>query len=106
MSKAPKQIWVWWDDEYDVGVVSKHGDKRYIPDEAREYVCADRIEELERKLAKAQGFVEGFASRALSKEHNADEKWLINKDNLTHMWDCDITQARTTSAELKGEDRG
>jgi hypothetical protein len=65
MSEAPKQIWVWWDDEYDVGVVSKHGDKRYIPDEAREYVRADRIEELEAKAMKA-------ANAALLEKRRAD----------------------------------
>lgn len=44
MSEAPKRIWAWWNDDYDVGVVSKHGDKRYIPHEAREYIRADLVE--------------------------------------------------------------
>jgi hypothetical protein len=44
MSEAPKRIWAWWDDDYDVGVVSKHSDKRYIPHEAREYIRADLVE--------------------------------------------------------------
>jgi predicted DNA-binding protein len=84
MSKAPKQIWVWWDDEYDVGVVSKHGDKRYIPDEAREYVRADRIEELEAKLTKAV--------EALDRIQDGSYGKLAAK-------------ARTILAELKGEDQ-
>jgi hypothetical protein len=57
MSEAPERIWAWWDDEYDVGVVIKHGAKGYVPDTCKEYgyvpdtckeyVRADRIEELE-----------------------------------------------------------
>jgi hypothetical protein len=43
MSEAPKRIWAWWDDDYDVGVVSKHGDKRYIPHEAREYIRREDV---------------------------------------------------------------
>jgi len=52
-SKTPEHIWAWWDNDYDVGMVNTHGDKRYTPTEAREYVPADRIEELEAKLAEA-----------------------------------------------------
>ena len=52
-SKTPEHIWAWWDNDYDVGMINTHGDKRYTPTEAREYVPADRIEELEAKLAEA-----------------------------------------------------
>jgi len=44
MSEALKGIWAWWDDDYDVCVVSKRGDKNYIPHEAREYIRADLVE--------------------------------------------------------------
>ena len=44
MTEAPERIWVWWDDEYDIGVVNKHGDPRYTPTEAREYLPADLVE--------------------------------------------------------------
>jgi hypothetical protein len=47
MSEAPERIWAWWDDEYDTGLINTHGDKRYTPEDAREYVRADRIKELE-----------------------------------------------------------
>ena len=50
MSEAPERIWAWWDDTYDVGLLNKHGDKRYTPNDAKEYVRADRIEELEGML--------------------------------------------------------
>jgi hypothetical protein len=52
MSEAPERIWAWWDDEYDVGVVSKHGAKGYVPDTCKGYVRADRIEELEKACAE------------------------------------------------------
>ena len=55
MSQAPERIWVWWDDEYDVGGVNKHGDPRYTPTEAREYVPKD--------LVRAQ--IEAAVKRAL-----------------------------------------
>jgi len=53
VSKTPEHIWAWWDNAYDVGMINTHGDKRYTPTEAREYIPADRVEELEAKLAEA-----------------------------------------------------
>jgi hypothetical protein len=55
MSEAPKRIWAWWDDDYDVGVVSKHGDKSYIPHEAREYIRREDV------LAAIKRALEGAA---------------------------------------------
>lgn len=40
MGKLTERIWAWWDDEYDVGVINTHGDKRYTPSNAQEYVAA------------------------------------------------------------------
>ena len=67
-------------------------------------VLADRIEELEAKLAKAVSFTGDVAYRATTIEHDQDEMWLLDLDALRHQRDCDITQARTTLAELKGQD--
>jgi len=53
MSEAPERIWAWWDDAYDVGLLNEHGDKRYTPNDAKEYVRADRIEELENERDEA-----------------------------------------------------
>jgi hypothetical protein len=58
MSEAPERIWFCWDDEFDVGFVNTNGDKGDTPDDAQEYVRADRIEELEAKLAKAVRLME------------------------------------------------
>ena len=58
MSEAPERIWVWWDDEYDIGVVNKHGDPRYTPTEAREYLPADLVE------AAVKRALEGAAEEA------------------------------------------
>ena len=60
MSEAPERIWVWWDDRYDAGMVNTHGDERYTPKDAREYVRASRIEELEDEndLLKTSGIAE------------------------------------------------
>ena len=63
-----------------------------------------RIEELEAKLAKAVSFTSDVAYRATTIEHDRDEMWLLDLDVLRHERDCDITQARTTLAELKGQD--
>ena len=86
-SKTPEHIWAWWDNDYDVGMVNTHGDKRYTPTEAREYVPADRIEELEAKLAKAVGSLEKLARLG-----NGDHPY--RHGNII---------ARSTLAELKGD---
>ena len=87
-SKTPEHIWAWWDNDYDVGMVNTHGDKRYTPTEAREYVLADRIEELEAKLAKAVGSLEKLARLG-----NGDLYGTSNGNMI----------ARITLAELEGE---
>jgi len=87
-SKTPEHIWAWWDNGYDVGMVNTHGDKRYTPTEAREYVPADRIEELEAKLAKAVGSLEKLARLGNGDLYGNSDGNMI---------------ARITLAELKGE---
>jgi hypothetical protein len=51
MTDAPETIYAWADCEYEVGVWNGHGDKRYTPDQAKEYTRTDisqaRIAELE-----------------------------------------------------------
>lgn len=46
----------------------------------------------------ALAFVRDMAMRALSAEHDADEKWLLAHDVLTFHRDCDITKAREINA--------
>ena len=58
---------------------------------------------LRRKLAKVVGFIKNFALRAMIEEHDEDERDMIDFDSLRFERDCDIVQARTTLAELKGE---
>jgi len=92
-SKAPEHIWAWWDNDYDVGMINTHGDELYTPTEAREYVPADRIEELEAKLEKAVTALKFYRSA------------------INLRIDCEITyamqeahdNARITLAELKGD---
>ena len=63
----------------------------------------DKAEERRAKLAKAVGFIKNFALRAMIEEHDEDERDMIDFDSLRFERDCDIVQARTTLAELKGE---
>ena len=62
-----------------------------------------RITELEAELAKVVGFIQNFALRAMIEEHDEDERDMIDFDSLRFERDCDIVQARSTLAELKGE---
>ena len=85
----------WW--EYDAGRLIERS--------------LARIEELEAKLSKSEALLEKAVSftsdvayRATTIEHDRDEMWLLDLDVLRHERDCDITQARTTLAELKGQD--
>ena len=85
--------------------IAKHLDERDEWDALQEVTveleqAEARIEELEAKLAKAAAFVHDFACRAKTDEHTQDEMWLIDEDTLRYQRDCDITQARTTLAEL------
>ena len=75
---------------------------RYEADLAQQ--ALDARKELEAKLAKAVSFTSDVAYRATTIEHDRDEMWLLDLDVLRHERDCDITQARTTLAELKGQD--
>jgi hypothetical protein len=81
MSDAPERIWADGNAEWDSG--SWGLDKEF--DNDVEYVRADRIEELEAKLAKAV--------KALDRIQDGSYGKLAAK-------------ARTILAELKGEDRG
>jgi septal ring factor EnvC (AmiA/AmiB activator) len=63
----------------------------------------DKAEERRAELAKAVGFIKNFALRAMIEEHDEDERDMIDFDSLRFERDCDIVQARTTLAELKGE---
>jgi hypothetical protein len=62
-----------------------------------------RITELEAELAKVVGFIQNFALRAMIEEHDEDERDMIDFDSLRFERDCDIVQARSILAELKGE---
>lgn len=94
MSEAPERIWAWWDDAYDVGLLNEHGDKRYTPNDAKEYVRADRIEELEAKLRKAVG--------ALGDISNGEPEW---PDDPQKELDWCRNRATTALAELTGEQK-
>lgn len=95
MSEAPERIWAWWDDTYDTGLVNTHGDKRYTPDDAREYVRAARIEELEAKMAKA---VEALVRIA---DTPSEMTWGVESEVREAMNGMEII-AETTLAELTG----
>ena len=92
-SKAPEHIWAWWDNDYDVGMINTHGDELYTPTEAREYVPADRIEELETKLEKAVTALKFYRSAIdLSIEFEITYAMQEAHDN-----------ANTTLTELEGD---
>ncbi|AAG02596.1 gp13 [Roseobacter phage SIO1] len=119
MSEAPERIWAWWDDAYDVGLLNKHGDKRYTPNDAKEYVRADRIEELETQLSEArQVGKEWFEEQKKArKDANAAEAKLAKAidfvagvaggfkfgESLVDWANLHVLKARTLLAELKGE---
>ena len=63
----------------------------------------DKAEERRAELAKAVGFIKNFALRAMIEEHDEDERDMIDFDSLRFERDCDIVQARSILAELKGE---
>ena len=88
--------------------INQHLDEREDWDALQEVTAEleqteTRIEELEAKLAKVVGFIQNFALRAMIEEHDEDERDMIDFDSLRFERDCDIVQARTTLAELKGE---
>jgi hypothetical protein len=63
----------------------------------------DKAEERRAELAKAVGFIKNFALRAMIEEHDEDERDMIDFDSLRFERDCDIVQARSILAVLKGE---
>lgn len=109
MSEAPERIWAdmdgcWWDKPYGESPEYVRCDMLQEIFARYSRVEADRIEELEARLAKAQIFVQGFAFRALCREHKKAEQWLLSQDELAYTRDYEIVQARTLLAELKGEE--
>lgn len=101
MSEAPERIWVEGSLEWDSGIWARN--IKY--DDDVEYVRADRIEELERKLAKAVEALE-FLSNYKNLD-SADGYYdagatILNYHVRTTHGDFDDI-ARTTLAELKGE---
>ena len=105
MSEAPERIYLDGDVEAGDGIFPRcFENPKYVSEPPVEYVRADRIEELEAKLAKAVSFTSDVAYRATTIEHDRDEMWLLDLDVLRHERDCDITQARAALAELKGQE--
>ena len=74
-----------------------------VADVENQQDAAALIEELEAKLSKVMLFVISFAHRARTDEHEEGEMFLLDLSNLRFERDCDITQARTLLAELKGD---
>ena len=119
MSEAPERIWVWWDDGYDVGLVNTHGDKRYTPDDAREYARADRIEQLEEHLASMTGLwaksdsekqlllarIDEFEAKLAKAVEALDEAiYLLDPDEEDMAKKAGVYRIVTTFKELKGQD--
>jgi hypothetical protein len=92
MSDAPERIWADGNAEWDSG--SWGLDKEF--DNDVEYVRADRIEELEAKLAKLARAAKPFA--AIKIKDGRSQPGEIGR--------TDVTNLRAALAELKGEDRG
>ena len=83
MSEAPERIYLDGDVEAGDGIFPRcFENPKYVSEPPVEYVRADRIEELEAKLAKALEFAE-----------------IVEKCGHGALWEL----ARTTLAELKGE---
>jgi hypothetical protein len=90
MSEAPERIW--WN-----GVRGEGGYTSTVRFAAGfEYVRADRIEELEAKLAKLARAAKPFA--AIKIKDGRSQPGEIGR--------TDVTNLRAALAELKGEDRG
>jgi hypothetical protein len=93
MSDAPTELWADWDYDANDGVCGVHTHKKYAsgyePDcPPIRYVRADRIEELDAKLAQAEDFV----LRTIRYAGNNGDDFLADK-------------ARAALAELKGENQ-
>ena len=116
VSKTPEHIWAWWDNDYDVGMINTHGDKQYTPTEAREYVPADSIAQLEHELKQERKAYEkdiyiwqdNYASleAKLAKAVGVIDWALIcwddhNKHGYRMQGDW-VPDARTTLAQLEG----
>jgi len=103
MSEAPARIWVWWDDAYDLGMVNTHGDKRYTPEDAREYVRADRIKELE----LAVRYEADLAQQALDAQKELEAKLAKTMEVVEMIASADVDavlgEAVDLSCEIIGE---
>ena len=105
MSEAPERIWInkvhgQHPEDWDF-TDGKHLTKRQFSDKV-EYVRADRIEELEAKLAKAENglFTLSHIHDGNPSDARAD---ILPLDYARHMlWEA-RSIARTTLAELTGE---
>ena len=95
MSDAPERIWADGNAEWDSG--SWGLDKEF--DNDVEYVRADRIEELERKIAKAVASLETLedASKVFGSDTQTD------RESLRYAHECTRRLCKATLAELKGE---
>jgi hypothetical protein len=92
MSDAPKQIWaLHYECEDDPDAIAIGYPEKFFG--AHEYVRADRIEELEGKLAKA---VEALDEAV----------YLLDPTEKDMTKKAGVYRIVTTLAELKGEDRG
>jgi len=107
---SDRNIWVSW-DKFGARV-NTHGDKRYTPTDAREYVTADRIEqlaaineELEASLAQALVHLEWFISED---ETNRGDEPMPERGNRTWneinaYWLKHLDSAIAFVAEVKGD---
>ncbi len=98
MSDAPTELWADWDYDANDGVCGVHTHKKYAsgyePDcPPIRYVRADRIEELEAKLAKLARAAKPFA--AIKIKDGRSQPGEIGR--------TDVTNLRAALAELKGE---
>lgn len=82
MSETPERIWVF----PCAGCTMFAAETEQVNTDTVEYVRADRIEELEAKLAKATGALEVIVT---------DDTWGLEHDTYR--------KCRTTLAELKGD---
>ena len=110
MTDAPERIWLqlgagdygthtWCDQPQGWADENGEGEPEYI----RADLHAAAIAKLKAENARLRGFVTGYAMRALFKEHERDEQFLLDHDTLLFQRDCDIVEAR---AALKETDNG
>ena len=93
MSETPERIWAWWDDEYDVGLLNKHGDKRYTPNDAKEYVRADILQHQTNLIEQL------FAVLEITEQ--TDEGRVFHPNIIRSSRALDAEKLKTIMAELK-----